>query len=400
MQKRGRMKALGMYIFGGSQTIGHMLEGWEVDTVLEMTDEMIENNAYHFSKNYPNINIKLPKEYEDNKEYLDSLKKENYDLLFSNPPCSGLSQINRNANVNNDVNKYIYKVIDMVKTIEPKIFFIENAPTLVSTGLPILKDISKKLVDDYYLLIMNDCAKNHNVSMHRRRTFVIGFNKKIFSGVPYIEMNAGKYTSAQDVLNGVDYTYNKEFVDGAKTELFKYYKYVKPGSSIYLTFADNKQLDNELSENLLRSIEKIREKQKNGESIWDKSSWRTPPDCRYPSLTSLTELIHPTEDRDLYVREYAAIMGYPNDFIFYQDKSNTPVVQCIAQGVPVNFIRYISRELMNSFNANRFISGDIVYINQTNPSNRKIYTYSLDKFISTDKIDNNENMFTCKQVLW
>ena len=55
---------------------------------------------------------------------------------------------------------------------------------------------------------------------------------------------------------------------------------------------------------------------------------------------------------------------------------------------------------MNSFNANRFISGDIVYINQTNPSNRKIYTYSLDKFISTDKIDNNENMFTCKQVLW
>ena len=39
------MKALGMYIFGGSQTIGHMLEGWEVDTVLEMTDEMMENKA-------------------------------------------------------------------------------------------------------------------------------------------------------------------------------------------------------------------------------------------------------------------------------------------------------------------------------------------------------------------
>ena len=42
------MKAIGMYIFGGSQTIGHLLEGWKIDTILEMTDNMIENNAYHF----------------------------------------------------------------------------------------------------------------------------------------------------------------------------------------------------------------------------------------------------------------------------------------------------------------------------------------------------------------
>ena len=93
-----------------------------------MTDTMLDENAYHFHKNYPNIDIKLPKDYENNKEYLDSLRQQNYDLLFSNPPCSGLSSINRNANVNNPINNNIYKVTDMIDTIQPKTFLIEHAP--------------------------------------------------------------------------------------------------------------------------------------------------------------------------------------------------------------------------------------------------------------------------------
>ena len=64
-----------MYIFGGSQTIGHLLEGWSIDTILEMTDGMTECNAYHFSKNYKNIDIILPKQYENNEEYLETLKE-------------------------------------------------------------------------------------------------------------------------------------------------------------------------------------------------------------------------------------------------------------------------------------------------------------------------------------
>ena len=57
------MKAIGMHIFCGSQTIGHLLEGWKIDTVLEISEDMPNQNAYHFIKNYPKISVKKPSEY-------------------------------------------------------------------------------------------------------------------------------------------------------------------------------------------------------------------------------------------------------------------------------------------------------------------------------------------------
>ena len=165
------MKAIGMYIFSGSQTIGHMKAGWDVDRVLEMTDDMRESNAFHFVRNY-NIPIIIPSVWNSG-DYLDSLVDE-YDLLFANPPCSGLSAINRNAGVDNDVNKHIYEVANVIKKIRPKTFLIENAPTLIAKGLPILKDIQKLLSSDYRVTIITDLAGNHSVPMYRKRTLVVG----------------------------------------------------------------------------------------------------------------------------------------------------------------------------------------------------------------------------------
>ena len=372
------MKAIGMYIFGGSQTIGHLLEGWEIDTILEMTNDMIDHNAYHFHKNYPNIDIKLPADMTN--EYLDTLVNK-YDLLFANPPCSGLSTINRNANVNNEVNKYIYNVIDVANKIKPKIFFIENAPTLTSIGLSILKNIAKAVHDDYYLLIINDKAGNHNVPMYRRRTFVIGFNKTYFKGIPKLNTEYVTCTVA-DILSTIDLTHNKEFLDDSDTTLFKYYDMINNGDSLYRTLATNEVED--IPDSIKSNIDKFKYKLDNGLRIWDKSPSKLCLDGYVPSLTSLSRLIHPIENRDLYIREYAAIMGYPNNFIFYADECKTPTVQCIAQGVPVNFIRYISKELMNSFSRIDYLDGEIVYINQTNANNVKIKIYkTLNDFSNT-----------------
>ena len=378
------MKAIGMYIFGGSQTIGHLLEGWKINTILEMTESMPEQNSYHFIRNYPSIKVKKPSEYENNEPYLDKLKNENYDLLFANPPCSGLSSINRNASASSAINQYLYKVIDMVDRIKPKTFFIENAPTLTSLGLPILKDMTKKL-PDYKFLIINDCAKNHNVPMHRRRTFVIGYNEQYFDKVPEIMDAVGPELTSGASLANVDLTYNKEFLSDSDTTLFKLYDKIKPGDSIYRTFADSDVDIDTLPESIRGGVRTMRRKIKNNQNAWDKSPCRMRTDEKFPSFTSLTRLVHPTENRDLYLREYAHAMGYPDDFIFYPGCKVNPV-QCIAQGVPVNFIRYISKEIMNSFKAKSFLDGEVVYINQCNPKNRKIKSYTREEFAKTDKI--------------
>ena len=100
------MKALGMYVFAGSMSIGIMQAGFKVNRVLEITDEMIEQNAKHFIHNFSDIPVITPNEW-DNENYINNLEKEDYDLLYGNPPCSGLSNINRNASASNEVNRHI-----------------------------------------------------------------------------------------------------------------------------------------------------------------------------------------------------------------------------------------------------------------------------------------------------
>jgi site-specific DNA-cytosine methylase len=136
-----------------------------------MTEDMDETNAFHFVRNY-DIPIIKPSQW-NNDDYLSSLKNE-YDLLFANPPCSGLSAINRNASADNDINKHIYEVANTINIIEPKTFLIENAPTLITKGAPILKDIQRILSDKYRITVITDLAGNHNVPMFRKRTLVVG----------------------------------------------------------------------------------------------------------------------------------------------------------------------------------------------------------------------------------
>lgn len=383
------MKAIGMYIFGGSQTIGHLLEGWEIDTVLEMTDNMLSQNSYHFTKNYPNINVKLPCEYVNNTNYFNKLKEQNYDLLFTNPPCSGLSQINRNASADNNTNQHIYNAIKNIMMIEPKTFLIENAPTLVTTGLPILKHMVKEMSNKYRFLIITDLAGNHNVAMNRRRTLVVGFHRDIFSKIPKLNIVSEQKT-VSDVLaelsNNCD---NLEYESRVDESHFQFYSHVSNNNSLYCALAKSNLDLEKLPLSISKPVIKLKDKLDKNLNIWDKSPWRAGLDSKFPSLTSLTRIIHPTENRELYIGEYAAIMGYPDDFIFYKECKTNPI-QCIAQGVPVNFIRYISKEIMNSFNATDFYDGDVVYINQANVNNIRLANYlTLEDFYNTTKIDVN-----------
>lgn len=385
------MKALGMYIFGGSQTIGHLLEGWKIDTILEMTENMKEANSYHFVKNYPEIDVKLPSEYSEDKAYIKSLKDQKYDLLFANPPCSGLSQINKHASADNKTNRHLYNVFTMIKNVEPKTFLIENAPTLTTTGFPILKVMSRELGNKYFILILNDLAGNHGVAMHRRRTLVVGFNKEYFKGIPKINSNKRDSVNVKDILAKIDYKFNKEYAEGVDENLFKYYNQIPANKSLYGSLADTVEDTSTLDDTIQKPVQKLKDKISRNEGIWDKSPWRSGEDSKFPSMTSLTRIVHPTEDRELYIREYAAIMGYPNDFVFYPEECSTPTVQCIAQGVPVNFIRYISREIMDSFKAKDFYDGEIIYINQTNVDNLKIAVYeSIEQFCKADNIHSTE----------
>lgn len=385
-----KLKTFGVYIFGGSQTLGHLAVGHNVTHIFEMTEDMLENNAYHFIKNYPNIPVLKPSEW-NCEEYLKKLKYEEYDLIFANNPCSGLSSINRNANSNQPINNRFFEVFNVLKQVTPKTFLIENAPTLVTIGTPILKQMISILGDKYKFTIIRDMAGNHGVAMKRQRTLVIGWRRDVFNDeIPIINPNKKKETTIGSILSGLSKNVpNMEFEkDTILPNLKRFYNKVNPKDTILRALV--REFDNikdELDESEIKLVMDYINKKNQNKNIWDKTAYRLDNNSTAPSMTSMAQFIHPTEDRELYIREYARIMGYPDDFIFYPNECKCSTIQCLAQGVPVNFIKYISKEIKRCLISNYNYIEDKNVVFQHHSQN-KLYMFNIEEFMNIDNLGN------------
>lgn len=387
------MKALAMYIFCGSLGIGIMQAGFKIDKVLEITDEMLEENSKHFIHNYPDIPVIKPSLW-NNTIYKNELFKENYDLLAGNPPCSGLSQINRHASSDNLTNQYMYNFIDTVSYVQPKTFLMENAPTLISRGKVILDYMVSILSSDYYIYIIRDYAGNHKVPMKRQRTIVLGFRKNFFEGVPVLkdyEEVTGEIT-AGEVLSEISENSPNMYLEENRSckDLEKYLEYIQVNKSIMHSLSEFSEdfINNlDISEKRKKNILTLKRKMNAGKGVFDKTPFKLDKNLVAPSMTSLSEFINPVYDRHLYIREYAKLMGYPDDFEFVKD-AKVPYVQSIAQGVPVNFAKWAVMNVKDALEKkSKFLKDiDIVVENRCNPKKIKTMFYSKEKFFNTDNI--------------
>ena len=203
-----KFTATNAFIFAGSFSIGTIKAGFDLKRVLEIADDQLENNAFYFKKNVEDVPVVLPSEWE-NDEYLAKLKSESIDLMCANCPCSSLSQINRHAAVDGKNNVHFYRLFNMFNKVEPKVFIIENAPTLITLGLPILKDLVKELGSKYRFTIVRDRAGNHEVPMLRMRTLVVGWSRKHFSKIPVIKQDSHERVTVKDTLEDL-YSYDAD----------------------------------------------------------------------------------------------------------------------------------------------------------------------------------------------
>lgn len=347
------MKVLGAFIFAGSATIGVMNNGVKPTHILELVDGMSEDNASQFIHNYPEIPVVEPAVWEQS-GYLESLREEEYDLLYGNPPCSGLSLgAPGKQSHEKGPNCHMYRYMEIIKKVQPKAWMFENAPTLVSTGKPILNDYVKQL-ENYNFTVIRDFGMYHGIAMKRQRTFFIGWRKDVFPQIPGLEMKKQAPTTVKDVIGDL---YNTELGsilnhDLLPTRAFQEVEKFFPDVpecrgglfTVNWVICNNwKYYEPLLSEKYKKSIQTQLYKQTNGLGYWDKSAQRAPENGQAPSMTGYSSFIHPVLHRQFTIREYARLMGFPDTF---EVLINKDVIRHLAQGVPAPFFQYASGEVI------------------------------------------------------
>ena len=258
------------------------------------------------------------------------------DVLCGGIPCQSWSQAGNRGGVDDSRGHLVYTFRDLVKTIHPKVFVIENVKGMTSlNGGEAFREILEILkCDDTYSIthaILN--ANDYGVAQKRERLIIVGISKELNKEFSFPKKLEYKPV-LRDVLVNVPESIGSEYSD-RKKEIFR----LVPEGGCWV----------DLPENIQREYL--------GNSYFSGGGKRGIAkrlSMSQPSLTLLcstqqkqTERCHQTELRPLNIREYARIQSFPDDFIF-KGSMNSQYKQ-IGNAVPVKLAHHIGKSILDLF---------------------------------------------------
>lgn len=245
------------------------------------------------------------------------------DLVVSGAPCQSWSQAGNRKGLDDSRGDVFLQSIDIIHTIHPKVFMIENVRGLLTHNggksfQEILDGILFRGKYDVQYALLN--AMDYAVPQKRERVFLIGTRKE-FSELKFefpkpLKEKMVLRNVLENVPNSLCAKYSPE-----KARLFA----MIPQGGCWI------HLPVELQKAYLG---------KSYESGGGKRGILRRLSMDEPSLTLLcspsqkqTERCHPLENRPLSVREYARIQTFPDDYSFYGSMSSQ--YKQIGNAIPV-----------------------------------------------------------------
>jgi DNA (cytosine-5)-methyltransferase 1 len=255
------------------------------------------------------------------------------DLLTGGVPCQSFSQAGLRKGLDDPRGGLMFKFIEIINLITPKIFMIENVKGLLThdNGRTIEK-IIEALNNNNLYNVSYKCldASNYDVPQKRERVFIVGVLKSINRSFVFpIESPTKKVLKdvLYDVPDSNGATYNEE-----KQKLFK----LIPQGGCWI------HLHEDLQKKYL------------GNSYYSGGGKRGilyRLSMEKPSLTLLctptqkqTERCHPLEERPLTIREYARIQTFDDGYQFI-GSMNSQYKQ-IGNAVPVELAKKMGESLI------------------------------------------------------
>lgn len=360
------MKVIDLFSGCGGLSLGFIKDGHVVVKALEYD----ENIANTYKLNHPEI--KMIVDDIKNVDTTGVFKKGDADIIIGGPPCQGFSMAGariRNGFID-DPRNYLFKhYFNIVKTVQPKAFVIENVKGIKSMQNgqvfnEILKIFSSeemlgsKAYNIYYRIVK---AIEFGIPQKRERMIIIGIKKENVDFENIWEKTKNDITldfpSYFDKVNVEDAIGNlpEVTIDGKVLNPLPITQYQK-----YLATNDKYLYNHTKSNHSKIAVERMM-KIKNGEnftalnenikSIHSGAYGRLCWDDQAPTITTRFDtpaggrFIHPKYNRTLSPREAARIQSFPDDFIFQGPRSI--ICRQIGNAVPPKISYFLARFLDN-----------------------------------------------------
>lgn len=250
-------------------------------------------------------------------------------VMIGGSPCQGFSAANRSTNFLENPNNLLVKhYIESIKANPNcKVFVLENVPQILTAGGGAFKEEIESALSDFEITsgVLN--AADYGEAQIRKRAFMIG-SKIGRIDLPLPTHKKEDYKTVRDAFaNLSDLTPNQRDYSKPRTETIEKMSYVPQGGNW-------KDIPNHLKT----------EKMKNGSTH---SSVYRRLDNNKPSIAITnprkSNILHPSLDRSLSIRECARLFGLPDSFVFKGTLFS--MQQQVCNGVPVKLAKAIAEKV-------------------------------------------------------
>ncbi|MGL4183957.1 MAG: DNA (cytosine-5-)-methyltransferase [Metamycoplasmataceae bacterium] len=324
------------------------------------------------------------------KKIIKKSKELGVNFIIGGPPCQGFSMKGKKGGLDDPRNFLFLEYFNIVESIQPEIFIIENVPSIISSSNGyFISQIKEKFEKIGYKLnydILN--ASDFGVPQNRKRAFIIGSKKQKFD-LPNIKSKTKKMTvwdaiSDLAYLESGDVCHERKYITKIDSEYQKKLRNIKGKLFNHSATSHSKNTLYKLSlipENgtkldlpiHLRTNQKFK-------TTWSRLQWNqlSPTiDTRFDTPSN-GKNTHPILNRAITPREAARIQSFPDSYEFIGGKSE--ICKQIGNAVPPLLAYEIGSSILKQINS----------IIEYNDINFKIYNgdaYKISGNIENNSID-------------
>lgn len=340
-----KLIAIDLFAGAGGLSYGFEMEGFDIKLAVEKDAWAAET----YAANHINKNILEADIYSLDDDFFAEYSGK-VDVVMGGPPCQGFSIAASNRRKADDRRNELYReFLRVVRIVQPKIVLIENVKELMGYKLPdgtkIVDDIKNFLGECGYIYDYNvlNC-RHYGIPQDRRRFFFLAVQKDILSEEFKLENLMQKYvrpeitfieaTSDLPVVRPHQYpedavqTYTMDAQNGFQRFLRRdstmLYNHIPMQHTektvqkfIFLQSENGQQLPDELKPRVRGDVDTV------SNASYSQNHRIIDGKKVSPTITAsfYSSFIHPTQPRNITVREAARIQTFPDSFVFKGKKT-------------------------------------------------------------------------------